>query len=124
MKAKTLGELEQVVMEIVWKSKNFTVRKVLQEIRKKRPIAYTTVATILQRLFEKGLVARVAVKNNYMYSPKISKGSYAKSLAMSFVRKLEKTFGDVAISSFAESIESLPRDKKKYLLKILSKYES
>lgn len=124
MLAKTLGELEQLVMEIVWKSKESAVRDIFQELRKKRSIAYTTVATILQRLFNKDIVGRKTEKNGYRYFPKVSKESYAKSLTKSFVKKLEKSFGDVAISSFAEGIESLPKEKKSYLLKILSEYES
>lgn len=124
MITKTLGELEQLVMEIVWKSKKSSVRDILQDLHKKRLIAYTTVATIMQRLFNKGLVGRKTEKNSYRYFPKVSKESYAKSLTKSFVKKLEKSFGDVAISSFAEGIESLPKDKKIYLLKILARYES
>lgn len=124
MLAKTLGELEQRVMEIVWRNKESVVRDIFQELRKKRSIAYTTVATILQRLFNKDIVGRKTEKNGYRYFPKVSKEFYAKSLTKSFVKKLEKSFGDVAISSFAEGIESLPKDKKNYLLKILSRYES
>ncbi len=124
MLAKTLGELEQMVMEIVWSSKKSTVRDIFQELRKKRSIAYTTVATILQRLFNKDIVGRKTEKNGYRYFPKVSKEFYVKSLTKSFVKKLEKSFGDVAISSFAEGIESLPKEKKSYLLKILSEYES
>ena len=124
MRIKILGELEQIVMEIVWRSKESAVRDIFQELRKKRSIAYTTVATILQRLFDKDIVGRKTEKNGYRYFPKVSKEFYAKSLTKSFVKKLEKSFGDTAISSFAEGIESLPKDKKNYLLKILSRYES
>ncbi len=124
MLAKTLGELEQLVMEIVWRSEGSAVRDIFQELRKKRSIAYTTVATILQRLFNKDIVGRKTEKNGYRYFPMVSKESYAKSLTKSFVKKLEKSFGNVAISSFAKGIESLPKDKKNYLLKILSRYES
>lgn len=124
MLVKTLGELEQLIMEIVWKNKESAVRDIFQELRKKRSIAYTTVATILQRLFNKNIVGRKTEKNGYRYFSKVSKEYYAKSLTKSFVKKLEKSFGDIAISSFAEGIESLPKDKKIYLLKILAQYES
>ena len=121
MLAKTLGELEQLIMEIVWKSKESAVRDIFQELRKKRSIAYTTVATILQRLFNKDIVGRKTEKNSYRYYPKVSKVSYAKSLTKSFVKKLEKSFGDIAIASFAESLDSLPKKKRDYLLNLLNK---
>ena len=120
MLAKTLGELEQLIMEIVWKSKESAVRDIFQELRKKRSIAYTTVATILQRLFNKDIVGRKTEKNSYRYYPKVSKAYYAKSLTKSFVKKLEKSFGDVAIASFAESLDSLPKKKRNYLLNLLN----
>ncbi len=124
MRAKTLGKLEHLVMEILWKNNQAAVRDILLKIKKNRPIAYTTVATILQRLFDKGLVGRKTEKKGYQYYPKVSKESYVTLLTKSFVKKLEQSFGSLAINSFAGSIEDLPKEKKQYLLKILSSYES
>lgn len=121
MKPRTLGELEQQVMNILWKCDGCSIRDIVTEIKKKRKIAYTTVATILQRLFEKKLVNRKAQKQGYWYTTKVSKESYIKNLATSFLRKMTYSFGDVAITSFAESLESLPKKKKKYLLQLLRK---
>ncbi|MCR4312757.1 MAG: BlaI/MecI/CopY family transcriptional regulator, partial [Candidatus Roizmanbacteria bacterium] len=123
-KARALGKLEQSVMEVVWKNKNCLIREIVQTLQKKRSIAYTTVATILQRLFIKGLVGRKTEKNGYWYFPKISKDSYVKTLSKNFIKTLVNSFGDIAVSSFAESIENLPKEKKRYLLKILGRYES
>lgn len=124
MKTRGLGKLEQQIMDIVWQSKNCSIREVVQKLQKKRFIAYTTVATVLQRLFVKGLVKRKTKKNGYWYSSKVSKDSYVKILSKTFIKTLVNSFGDVAVSSFAESIESLPKEKKQHLLKILNRYES
>ncbi|MBI4008808.1 BlaI/MecI/CopY family transcriptional regulator [Candidatus Roizmanbacteria bacterium] len=119
MDSRTLGELEQKIMDIVWRCKGCFTRDIVNEIKKKRKIAYTTVATILQRLFDKKLVNRKVQKQGYWYFPRISKESYIKTLAKSFLQKMTHSFGDVAIASFAESLESLPKDKRKYLLQLL-----
>lgn len=124
MKPRVLGKLEQQIMDIVWQCKNCSVREIVKTLQKKRFIAYTTVATVLRRLFVKGLVKRKSQKNGYWYYPKISKNSYVKSLSKTFLKTLVNSFGDIAVSSFAESIESLPKQKKQYLLKILNRYES
>lgn len=121
MEAKHLGELEQQVMNIVWKYKGCSIRNIVSNIQKKRKIAYTTVATILQRLYEKELVDRKQEKHGYWYFAKISKESYIKNLASSFLRKMTHSFGDLAITSFAETLDSLPNKKKKYLLELLRK---
>ena len=121
MLQKILSPLEQEVMNIVWECEDCSVRDVLAKLDKEKRLAYTTVATILQRLFEKGLVRRKNEGLVVHYSPKISKTDYGKTLAQSFVSKFIKSFGDSAIASFAESIEKLPRAKKDYFLKLLSK---
>ena len=124
MKNVSLGELEQQVMDILWESKNGSARDVLEKLEKNRKLAYTTVATILQRLYEKGLVKRVENKSIHIYSPKVSKESYSKNIAQSFLKKFINSFGDTAIASFAESIDTLPQEKRKYFLKVLEEHDT
>ena len=123
MKSASLGELEQQIMDIVWECKNCSARDVLTKIEKDKKLAYTTVATILQRLYKKGLVHREYKKRVLHYSPKLTKKDYGKNVASSFISKFFSSFPDVAVASFAESIEGLPKNKRKYLLKLLSKNE-
>ena len=123
MKQKSLSNLEQQVMNIVWEHKKASVREVLVEISKKKKIAYTTVATILQRLENKELVSRHMITKTYVYSPKISKENYSKGLASSFIKRFVQSFGNVAMASFAESIDELPQEKRDYFLKLLDEHE-
>lgn len=69
-----LGELEGAVMEVVWRSSGpLTVREVLAEITKVRPLAYTTVMTVLDNLYRKGWVTRKRHARAYLYSPSASR---------------------------------------------------
>jgi len=120
MKTKTLSLLEQEVMNIVWGCGYCSVRDVLKKISRKKKLAYTTVATILSRLYQKGLVLKETHDSRLYYFPKISKVDYGKSAARSFMRQFFSSFGDSAVASFAQSIERLPKDKKKRLLKLLA----
>lgn len=124
MSQKTLSPLEQEIMNVVWECKNCSVRDVVKKMNPSRNLAYTTVATLLQRLFEKELVIRSNQGTVLYYSPKISKTVYGKHMAKSFIRTFFMSFGDTAIVSFAESIEKLPKDKKEYLLQLLDKKNS
>jgi len=121
MKLKALSELEQEVMNVVWEINTCSVRAVLKRISKKKNLAYTTIATILQRLYEKGLVVRNNKDFVVHYSPKVSKEAYGKSIAGSFLTTFFQSFGDTAIASFAESIVELSKEKKDYFLKLLEK---
>lgn len=123
MKSTSLGELEQQVMDIIWKQRSCSARDVLTKLEKDRKLAYTTIATILQRLYEKGFIARTEEKKVHIYSPKISKESYGRNIAQAFLKKFINSFGDTAIASFAESIDKLPDKKRKYFLELLEGYD-
>jgi len=123
MKNTSLGELEQAIMEVIWLDKTCSVRGVLTKLQKHRKIAYTTVATILHRLDEKGLVLRESTKSGYVYTPKVSRGVFSKNIANTFLKNFIGSFGDDAIASFADSVDKLPKEKKKYLLELLENYD-
>lgn len=123
MKTKPLGELEKQIMDIVWELNGCSTREVLTKLKKNRKLAYTTVATILHRLYDKGLLARKEKRIGYVYSPKLSKERYGKNIARVFLSKFIDSFGDTAIASFAESIDKLPEEKRKNLLELIEKYD-
>jgi len=123
MKTKPLGELEKQIMDIVWKCNECSGRDVLTKLKKNRKLAYTTVATILQRLYEKGLLIRKEKRIGYVYSPKLSKERYGKNIARVFLSKFIDSFGDTAIASFAEGIDGLPKKKRNQFLKLIEKHD-
>lgn len=123
MKQNTLSNFEQEVMTIVWGQKKSSVHDILIKISKKKKIAYTTVATILQRLENKGLVSKKMDAKICIYSPKISKENYSKGLASKFIKRFVQSFGNIAMTSFAESIDELPQEKRDYFLKLLDEHE-
>lgn len=123
MKVATLGELEKQVMDIVWDKNICSARDVLTELGSGKKFAYTTIATVLQRLYEKGLVKRAESKGGYLYSPKITKKSYSRNIAKSFLNKFIDSFGDTAIASFAESVDELPIERRNYFINLLKNNE-
>lgn len=123
MKQTSLGELEQQIMDIVWEQKNCSARDVLTKIERDKKLAYTTIATILQRLYDKGLLTRKESRAGHIYSPKVSRENYTKNVAKSFLKNFISSFGDTAIASFADSIDKLPDKKRKYFLEILDEHD-
>jgi predicted transcriptional regulator len=119
MKATQMSELEQEVMDIIWNLKEVQVRDVLEKMQTKKNLAYTTIATIFNRLEHKGLLNKNMRGSAYLYSPKVTKESYLESMAKTFLGKFISSYGSVAIASFAESIRDLPENRKKYLLELL-----
>jgi predicted transcriptional regulator len=120
---KTLGNLEKEVMDIIWEEKTCSTRDVLIKLGKKHKLAYTTVATMLQRLYEKDLVVRKGDKSGYTYTPKFSKEVYSKKIAKGFIHSFVNSFGDSAIVSFVEGIDGLPQEKRAYFVKLLEEHD-
>ena len=116
MKLKTLGELEFQIMDIIWARGQSSINYVFNVLKKDRTIAYTTVATIFQRLYNKGFLK----KSHYKYEPKLPRENYSKGFVQNFFNQVLDKFGDIAIVSFAESLDSLPKKKRDYLLKLLN----
>lgn len=114
---KKLSPLEQEIMITVWELKKCHAREVMNEMKK--PLAYTTVATLLQRLYKKGMVNRKTEGVGYVYFPKSTSEQYSKNLAKSFVHNFFESFGESAAVSFAESVENLPKERREVLLKLL-----
>ena len=54
----TLTPQELAIMKVVWKLDKATVRDVYEALREKRPIAYTTVMTMMKILEEKGYLKK------------------------------------------------------------------
>jgi BlaI family transcriptional regulator, penicillinase repressor len=74
-----LGELERRVMEILWKEPNreMTGREVADVLPEN---AYTTVATVLDRLVRKGLVRRRMDRGSIQFAAMGTQGAYTAVL--------------------------------------------
>ncbi len=69
---RLLRDLELEVMNEIWRMKKLPLRGVFAEIVKRRKIAYTTVATVVERLVVKGFIKRHDDQPIYHYSANIS----------------------------------------------------
>jgi|KBSSwiStaDraftv2_1062776.scaffolds.fasta_scaffold06248_8 predicted transcriptional regulator len=65
-----LGTLEAAVMDQLWSTPEpRPVRAVFEELHRQRPIAYTTVMTVMDNLHRKGWLTRELVGRAYFYRP-------------------------------------------------------
>ena len=82
-----LGPLEASILQTIWCSKKrpITVREVLEELKKKKPVAYTTIMNTMDRLYEKGILDRKIEKSKggaylyYVYWPKLEEQNSKKT---------------------------------------------
>lgn len=103
-----LGELEAEIMETLWQNKDaFTGRRIYENLKEKKKIAYTTVLTVLDRLVHKGLVIKEKNKENtYIFTPKITKEEFKKEISINVVKSLMDFAGKGAVTAFVNALES------------------
>jgi BlaI family penicillinase repressor len=63
----TLTPQELAIMKIVWRSRKTTVRDVYEALRDTRPVAYTTVMTMMKILEDKGYLKKTLVDRAHVY---------------------------------------------------------
>ncbi len=104
---KIFGDLEAEIMEIVWKSGSASVRDVLLALEKRRKIAYTTVMTVMARLYEKGILKRkMDACNAFIYLPTQGKQAFMQKASEKIIKGFLKEYGDVAVAQFVGIIET------------------
>ncbi|MDG5803974.1 BlaI/MecI/CopY family transcriptional regulator [Streptomyces ossamyceticus] len=78
---RRLGELEAEIMDRLWTwNRPATVREVVDDINLIRPVAYTTVMTVTNILYNKGWLLRGKQGRAWLYSPVRSREAYAAAL--------------------------------------------
>jgi predicted transcriptional regulator len=65
--------LELLCLKTLWSLQEANVGEVRQVVAQSRPLAYTTIMTVLDRLLRKGLIARRKVGRAFVYSPRASR---------------------------------------------------
>lgn len=68
-----LPPLELECMKVLWRLGEASVRDIREELAAVRPLAYTTVETIMDRLTRKGIVAREKIGKAHRYTPRYAK---------------------------------------------------
>ena len=76
---QTLGPLEREVLEETWRRGEVSVSEVHQSFGER--VAYTTLMTTLDRLYKKGLLCRQKSGRAFLYSPRVTREEFERSVA-------------------------------------------
>jgi BlaI family penicillinase repressor len=71
--------LELSCLKALWSLQEGNVRAVQEEVARSRPLAYTTIMTVLDRLVHKGKLTRRKVGRAFVYSPIASRDSMRRA---------------------------------------------
>lgn len=109
------GELEATVMDILWDEGGWlTAGDVLGVMSDKRPISYTTVMTILVRLWRKDRLLRQPDGRAYAYRPMLTREQHAASRMSEILVAVKDR--RTALSLFADNLTVRDQEELRRLL--------
>ena len=74
-----LPPLELLCLKALWSLHEGNVKDVQQIVAQSRPLAYTTIMTVLDRLVRKGKISRRKVGRAFVYSPQTSRDTMRRA---------------------------------------------
>ena len=118
----TLTPHELAIMKVVWQREQSTVRDVYETLRKKRPIAYTTVMTMMNVLEEKGYLEKTRVDRAYVYRPSRPKQQVVGQMVADFV---DRVFDGAAAALFVHLAKDnrLSKDERRNIRRIIEEMD-
>ena len=117
-----LGDLQLAIMRVLWNHGEATVKQVRQALRAHRPLALTTVATMLTKMEAKGVVGHRAEGRRYVYRPLVSERQVRRSMTR---RLTEGLFGGdaLAVVSHLLSEREIPAEELEELKRMIEQRE-
>jgi BlaI family penicillinase repressor len=88
MARHTLGDLQHAIMAILWERGEATTAEVHEALRSERALALTTIATMLRKMEDKGVVAHRAEGRQFVYRPTVTEDQVRRSMVGELVERL------------------------------------
>lgn len=113
-----LGPLGAAVMRVVWTHGSATVARVAADLNvgRPQPLAYTTVMTIVARLYERGFLVREKQGRQFVYRPSADEHSLLDALGGRAVDELLARYGTAAMRRFALRLAEADPEVRRELL--------
>lgn len=84
----TLTPQELAIMKVIWRLGRTTVRDVYEALRAERPIAYTTVMTMMRILEDKGYLTKSSADRAFVYAPARPRQQVVGAMVKDFVDRV------------------------------------
>jgi len=104
-----LTHQEETVMLHIWKLKECVVKDILNEMDDPKP-PYTTLASIVRNLEQKGYLNSKKYGNVYVYSPKIKEDKYKKIFMSGVVKSYFENSYKELVSFFVKEEKITPEE--------------
>ena len=83
-----LPTLQLAIMQSLWRRGHAIVAEVQSDLSADRPLAYTTVATMLTKMERKGLVSHTREGRTFIYRPLVDEERVSRSMVADLAERL------------------------------------
>lgn len=104
------GQLEYSVLAALWELGSASAREVHEFVTRSSELAYTTTATVLDRLHRKGLVTREKLGRAFVYRSRQTRETVEGARARTTLRQLFGPEPRPAIATLVDAVESIDPD--------------
>lgn len=106
------GDLELSLLTALWNREDgrATVRELHEEVGTSRGIVYTTVAKVLDRLVEKGMVERQRAGRAYVYHARVERAATQRAIARNLIERLAGDTPRPAVAALVGALEEVSPD--------------
>ncbi len=119
----TLTPQELAIMKIVWRLKEATVRDVHGALQSKRPVAYTTVMTMMRILEDKGYLKKTVAERAHVYRPAKPRHQVVGAMVKDFVDRVFDGASDALLVHLAKD-NRLTEKQRRIVKQLIEKEES
>jgi BlaI family penicillinase repressor len=119
----TLGDLQHAIMKVLWQRSEATVAEVHDALYQDRSLAPTTIATMLRKMEDKGVVAHRVDGRQFVYRPTVSEPEVRTSMVSELIDRLFS--GDAAaLVSHLVADRAIDSDELERLRALLAEAET
>lgn len=116
--ARYLGALQAEVLGVFWERESATIRDVLGSLAPHRRLAYTTVLTIVTRLWSRGLLERQPEGRSFRYRAVKTREQFLSELSDALIDRLLGDFGEIAVARLGDRLGRLDADQRRRLRRL------
>ncbi|OBR63766.1 transcriptional regulator [Paenibacillus oryzae] len=108
------GPLESRIMDILWSSDGRSIKEVQSILNQENPISINTVMTIMNRLLDKGHLAKVMTGSGRAraarFSPILSKEQFLSEQTKQVSQGLIHEYGSLVVSHMIDALDEVDAD--------------
>jgi len=110
-------------MKVVWRLKEATVRDVHGALQSTRPVAYTTVMTMMRILEDKGYLTKTVAERAHVYRPAKPRHQVVGAMVKDFVDRVFDGASDALLVHLAKD-NRLTEKQRRLVKQLIEKEES